>query len=95
MRMPVYQWDTGDVQEEEIPIPTVGESFTKGEVYRLKNGIMQEKLTMPSMDLVEFMEVYPDAICKKIITSTTPAVYQFESPGHSVAIYLQHHASKT
>lgn len=90
MRIPVYQWDSGEVQEQEVPVPTVGAMPSKGEVYRVINGIMQEKLSIPAMDLMKFVEVYPDAICKKVITSTSPAVYQFESPEYGVAIYLLH-----
>ena len=90
MRMLVYQWESGKVQEQEIPVPTMRETPSKGDVYRLVHGIMLEKLPIPSMNLIEFMQVYPDAICKKTITTTTSAVYLFESPKHGVGIYLQH-----
>jgi hypothetical protein len=53
-------------------------------------GLWQKKMATPSMNLIKFMEVYPDAICKKILTNTIPAVYQFESPEHGVSVYLQH-----
>lgn len=94
MRIPVYQRDSGEVQVQDIPIPTIGDKPSVGEVYSLRNGIMLEKLAIPAMNLIEFMTAYPDAICKKIITSTEPAVYQFESLEHGVAIYLKHNPSK-
>lgn len=90
MRIRVYLWGSGELQEQEVPIPMIGDTPSKGELYRLRDGILQEKLGMSSMNLIEFMEVYPDAICKKIVTSTKSTVYQFESPKHGVAIYLQH-----
>ena len=93
MKLPVYQWDTGELLEQEIPLPTSGDMLSKGEVYRLINGIMAEKISVPSMNLLEFLEVYPDSICRKIITSTHPTVYQFESLEHGVSIYLQHAAT--
>ena len=39
---------------------------SKGEVYRLINGIMTEEISVPSMNLLEFLEVYPDPSAEKL-----------------------------